>query len=619
MTQDSALDRSIAWGRVPVLLRGHRRVLLVTVDSFALAVCYIAFALLRYDDASSVPWSELAVLVLVGVVVMTALGAVSKLYRGRNAIASVDETTQLGLVVAVSTATAQFVNIFGPGQLVARTVPFGAGFAALAIMMLIRASWRRVVRRADYVDNGTRTPVLVLGGGDAGRELIRSMRTSPDSPYTPVAVLDDDPWKRHLRVEGVPVRGTIDDLEKTATDLGVKTVVVAIPSATSDLLSVLAGRASQIDVELKVLPGVAALFGTRISIRDIRDINTEDLLGRGQVDTDLAAIAGFLHDKRVLVTGAGGSIGAELSRQISLWEPAELMMLDRDESALHGAQLTIFGHGLLDTKEVILCDIRDAGALRRIFEDRRPEVVFHAAALKHLPMLEQYPLEAVKTNVLGTINVLEAAQAVGVERFVNISTDKAADPTSVLGLSKRVAERVTADVALEAEGTYMSVRFGNVLGSRGSVLTAWASQIAQGGPVTVTDPEVTRYFMTIHEACQLVLQAGAIGSDAEVMVLDMGEPIRLVEVARQLIAQSGKDIEIVYTGLREGEKMHEILIAGAEADRRPFHDLITHVDVPAVARDEVRSKSLAVDDATGVGLLKSWCGASAPVRRPVGV
>ncbi|GAA5147533.1 nucleoside-diphosphate sugar epimerase/dehydratase [Nocardioides marinquilinus] len=620
MALDTGLMRTVGTSRLPVVLRRYRLPLLLAVDSAALVLAYVGFALLRYlGTPSAVPWAELVELAVVAVVVTAGLGATGKLYQGRSAIASVDETIQLAFAVGAGTVVAQLVNVLGPGELVARTVPFGAGFAALALMVVARAHWRRVVHLARYVDDGDRTPVLVLGGGDAGRELIRSMRTSPDSPYTPVALLDDDPWKRHLRVEGVSVRGTLADLEDAVAVHQVSTVVVAIASATSELLAELAERAERLGVDLKVLPGVAELFGTRISIRDIRDINTEDLLGRGLVDTDLASIAGFLHGKRVLVTGAGGSIGAELSRQVSLWEPAELMMLDRDESALHGVQLTIHGHGLLDSDEVILCDIRDADALRRVFEERRPEVVLHAAALKHLPMLEQYPGEAIKTNVLGTVNVLEAARAVGVERFVNISTDKAADPTSVLGLSKRVAERVTADVARDASGTYMSVRFGNVLGSRGSVLTAWAAQIARGGPVTVTHPDVTRYFMTIHEACQLVLQAGAIGRDGEVMVLDMGEPVRVDDVARQLIAQSGRDIEIVYTGLREGEKLDEVLIAHGEADRRPVHDLITHVDVPAVPRHLVAAPEARADRGEALRLLRAWCEAPSPDRTPVGV
>jgi FlaA1/EpsC-like NDP-sugar epimerase len=253
-------------------------------------------------------------------------------------------------------------------------------------------------------------------------------------------------------------------------------------------------------------------------------------------------------------------------------------------------QLSVSGHGLLDSSDVVLNNIRDYDALLDIFRTRRPEVVFHAAALKHLPLLEQFPAEAVKTNVIGTANVLEAAQDVGVERFVNISTDKAADPTCVLGSSKRIAERLTAGVADEASGTYLSVRFGNVLGSRGSVLSAFAAQIAAGGPVTVTDPEVTRYFMTIEEAVQLVIQAGAIGRRGEALVLDMGEPVSIQSVAEHLIRQSGRPMKIVHTGLRPGEKLHEQVFGQGEPDERPIHPLISHVQVPPLALRAVRTE-----------------------------
>jgi FlaA1/EpsC-like NDP-sugar epimerase len=306
-----------------------------------------------------------------------------------------------------------------------------------------------------------------------------------------------------------------------------------------------------------------------------------DLLGRHQIDTDIGSIAHYLTGKRVLVTGAGGSIGSELCRQIARFSPAELIMLDRDESALHAVQLSIYGRAMLDSDDVVLADIRDSLFIDALFDERKPHVVFHAAALKHLPMLEQYPGEAVKSNVWGSLSVLESAKTHGVERFVNISTDKAANPCSVLGYSKRLAEGLTAAIAEEADGIYLSVRFGNVLGSRGSVLTAFAAQIAGGGPVTVTDPDVTRYFMTVREAVQLVVQAAAIGRDGEVLVLDMGEPVAIDGVARQLIELSGKEIDIVYTGLRDGEKMHEELWGDGESDLRPTHPLVSQTPVPA--------------------------------------
>jgi dTDP-glucose 4,6-dehydratase len=268
-----------------------------------------------------------------------------------------------------------------------------------------------------------------------------------------------------------------------------------------------------------------------------------------------------------------------LCRQIDHHAPAALIMLDRDESGLHQVQLTIQGQALLDAREMVVCDIRDRAALQAVFDEHRPDVVFHAAALKHLPLLEMWPGEAVKTNVLGTQNVLDASVAVGVKRFVNISTDKAARPTSVLGYTKRVAERLTASAAQEARGSYLSVRFGNVLGSRGSFLTTFRAQIAAGGPLTVTHPEVTRYFMTVEEAVELVVQAGAVGRSGEVLVLDMGAPVRILEVAERMVAAADEPIDIIFTGLRPGEKLHEQLWDDGEVDARPVHPLISHVPV----------------------------------------
>ena len=301
-----------------------------------------------------------------------------------------------------------------------------------------------------------------------------------------------------------------------------------------------------------MLPSTTQLLTENVGIRDIRDINLTDVLGRNQLDTDIDAIAGYLTGRRVLVTGAGGSIGSELCRQIHRFAPAELMMLDRDESALHAVQLSIHGRRVLDSDDVVLCDIRDARPSPTSSRNRRPEVVFHAAALKHLPMLEQYPAEAVKTNVIGTHNVLEAARLARVERFVNISTDKAANPASVLGYSKRIAEGLTAGHASKVEGTNLRSASATCWAAAARCSTSFAEQIADGGPVTVTDPDVTRYFMTIEEACQLVIQAGAIGRAGEALVLDMGEPVRIVDVARQLIGQAGRRVPVVYTGLRPG-------------------------------------------------------------------
>jgi len=424
---------------------------------------------------------------------------------------------------------------------------------------------------------------------------------NPLSPYLPVGFLDDNPDTHRLSISGVPVLGGRDQLAQARARTGATILLIAIPSADSTLISDISARARAISMEVKVLPAVQNLNERPLDTSDIRDLTDEDLLGRRKIVIDLQQISDYLVNRRVLVTGAGGSIGSELCRQLARFNPAELIMLDRDESALHEVQLSIHGRALLNTPQTVLADIRDAETIKHIFNTRKPEVVFHAAALKHLPLLETYPTEAYQTNVLGTLTLLEASAQAGVGVFVNISTDKAANPISVLGYSKRIAERITAHFGKTVpSGKYMSVRFGNVLGSRGSVLMSFRDQIANGGPLTVTHRGVTRYFMTISEAVQLVIQAGAIGESGEALVLDMGTPVSIYEVAKQLVANSGKAIEIEIVGLRAGEKVHEELFGDGEADVRPAHPLISHVQVPSTSSADVpqtapNAKQLMID------------------------
>lgn len=563
-------------------MSSHRHFWLLLFDStvWVLAVGFAAVARMDFQFAQ-VGWPSTMELAAICVVTFAIVGWNSRLHEGRAPLGSLDETIRLASAVLCVGVAVYLANLLFL-HLVPRSVPLIATLVAVIVMAWGRALVRAVRDNWSITDTAGRgQPVLVIGAGDGGRQLIRSMRRDPSSRWSPVGILDDDRHKRHLRIDGVPVLGTIADLSTLAREREVSTVVVAIPSAPASLLQDISNRAGDAHLSVKILPGVEDLLGGRAGIKDVRDINIPDLLGRRQIDTDVAAIAGYLTDQRVLVTGAGGSIGSELCRQISRWSPAHLIMLDRDESALHAVQLSIEGRALLDSSDIVLADIRDRDRIMDIFREHRPQVVFHAAALKHLPMLEQYPAEAVKTNIWGTQTVLEAAAAVDVERFVNISTDKAANPVSVLGYSKRIAEGLTAAMAARATGTYLSVRFGNVLGSRGSVLTAFAAQIAAGGPVTVTHPDVTRYFMTVDEAVQLVIQAAVLGHDGEALVLDMGEPVRIEAVARQLIELSRRDIAIEFTGLREGEKLHEVLLAEGEPDYRPRHRLVSHVPVPA--------------------------------------
>ncbi len=597
------------WGHVDLMsttihsaVRGRRPAVLMTFDAVALVAGYVVAVFVRTAGPEGY-LGHAATTAVVALLLQLVLGLVTYLYRGRVAVASIEETLLLGGVTGSIGIAFTVLNMLTDPFWLPRSVPLTGTALALLLMLVARAVWRY---RADHVfvltpSQGKRT--VVVGAGYSGTRLVRSMLSRPETGFRPVAFVDDDQWKRRRSHYGISVLGTLEQLPEVVARTDADTVVVAIPSADKDLLRPLAEQARLAGVELKVLPSFAESFASKADVRDVRDVNLHDILGRAALETDVASIAGYVTGKRVLVTGAGGSIGSELCRQLDHFGPAELMMLDRDESALHAVQLSIRGQALLDSDEVVLNDIRDIEALRRIFQERRPEVVFHAAALKHLPMLEQYPYEAMKTNVLGTANVLEVSCEVGVETFVNISTDKAADPKSVLGYSKRIAERLTASMAERAEGSYLSVRFGNVLGSRGSVLHTFTAQIAAGGPVTVVHPDVTRYFMTVEEAVQLVIQAGAIGEDGEVMILDMGEPVKILDVAHQLIAQSGKDIEVVFTGLREGEKLHEQLFGGAEDDERSRHPMVSHANVAPLSVDVVRAHDLR---GTHLGMLQAF-------------
>ncbi|WP_158630574.1 polysaccharide biosynthesis protein [Nocardioides daphniae] len=579
-------------------MQRHKTLVVTTFDVVVWILAYVAWTVIRLEgEVSGRYFGAALALGVTAAALHLVLGFPLRLHQGRSKLASLEEAVRLGFVTT-AVGLLIFVANFGP-QWVPRSIPAGAGLLTLITCLFGRALWRRMKERArerEEIEGTTR--VLLVGAGESAYDLVISMLRDPAKLWRPVGMLDDDPAKRHYRVRGVQVLGTTDQIAEVAEETGVDTLVIAIPSADAETVARFNLAGVEAGLNVKVLPAPTEILGEHVGIRDLRDIDLSDVLGRNQLDTDIESIADYIAGKRVLVTGAGGSIGSELCRQIHRFKPADLMMLDRDESALHAVQLSIHGRALLDSDDVILNDIRDIDALREIFQARRPEVVFHAAALKHLPMLEQFPAEAVKTNVIGTRNVLQVSREVGVERFVNISTDKAANPASVLGYSKRVAEKITAQVAKEAladgGGAYLSVRFGNVLGSRGSVLTAFASQIAAGGPVTVTDPEVTRYFMTIVEACQLVVQAAAIGEPGEALVLDMGEPVKILDVARQLIEQSGQPIRIEFTGLREGEKMHEELFGDDEpTDQRPRHQAVSHVPVPGVDDDAVDALPLA--------------------------
>lgn len=596
MTRDSGgrKDAIAGWfaaSRVFHLGVRNRYPLQAATDALAWPPALLAAVLFRYEFAfGDVRWGRAFLFGVLMAELQVAFGVWRGLYSGAARYGTFDELPALVTSVAAVVAAGYVANVFWLDRLVPGSAPLGAGPIALSLMVGIRYLWRILWELRLRPDRAVAAPVLVFGAGEAGDQLITAMLRNPESPYVPVGILDDDPRNAVLRLRGVPVLGNRTAIGRVAKGTGARILVIAVPSAPAPLVRELATLAAEAGLEVRILPPVSELLDGGPTIADVRPVTAVDLLGRHEVDTDVASIAGYLAGRKVLVTGAGGSIGSELCRQISRFEPALLMMLDRDESALHALQLMLEGRALLDAEMLVVADIRDAERMNEVFTSYRPDVVFHAAALKHLTLLERHPGEGWKTNVMGTQNVLDAALSSGVDRFVNISTDKSADPTSVLGYSKRIAERLTASAGRLSTGTYLSVRFGNVLGSRGSVLASFRHQIDAGGPVTVTDPEVTRFFMTIEEACQLVIQAGAIGRNGEALVLDMGEPVRIADVARQLIEASGRaGIEIEFCGLRPGEKLHEVLIGTGERDDRPFHPLVAHLSVPPLSADAVRN------------------------------
>ncbi|MGH3666263.1 MAG: polysaccharide biosynthesis protein [Egibacteraceae bacterium] len=578
-------------GPVFPLLARFRPVIQIGVDVLAWAAALTFATMARYDfEAARVSVGLLVLTVLLAGAAQAWAGLATGLYLGRRQFGSFEEVAVLAQATAVVTAVLFVANwlLFTP-QLVPRSAVLGGGVAALLLMGCARYAWRLFIERRRRPKGDDARRLLVFGAGDGGVQIVKAMLTNPSSPYVPVALLDDDTTKRYLTVKGVRVVGTRHTIGAAAETYQAGTLLIAVPTADAALVRDLSERARAAGLDVRVLPTVGELLDERVGVEDIRPVSEADLLGRHEINTDVGSIAGYLTGKRVLVTGAGGSIGSELCRQIDRFAPAELLLADRDESALHSVQLSLRGHAALDGPDVLLLDIREAERVDEVFAARGPQVVFHAAALKHVTALEAHPGEAVKTNVFGTINVLEAARRHGVERFVNISTDKAANPCSVLGYTKRIAERLTAWYAGEADGTYLSVRFGNVLGSRGSVLSVFREQVAAGGPVTVTHPDVTRFFLTVEEAVQLVIQAGAIGSDGQALVLDMGQPVRIADVARRLLDEADRPAEILYTGLRPGEKLHEQLFAEGERDHRPAHPLVSHVVLQCLRPGEIRS------------------------------
>ncbi len=430
---------------------------------------------------------------------------------------------------------------------------------------------------------------LIVGAGTAGTMLAKDLKQK-ESEYYPIAFVDDDVTKRNMEIIGVPVVGSRKDIEKLAKQYNVEMIIIAMPSASRATIAETIEYSKKVKCKIKMIPAMHHLLNGKVKLNTIRDISVEDLLGREPVRVNLEEISSYVTGKTVLITGAGGSIGSELSRQCANYNPKTLLLLGHGENSIYLIDMELRKqYPELDIRPII-ADIQDRPRIEQIFNEYKPEVVFHAAAHKHVPMMESNPAEAVKNNIFGTKNVAECSDQYGVERFVLISSDKAVNPTNVMGATKRVAELILLDLNQRSITSFAAVRFGNVLGSRGSVIPLFKKQIAEGGPVTVTHPEMVRYFMTIPEAVQLVIQAGAFADGGEVFVLDMGEPVKINDLACDLIRLCGfepnVDIHVAYSGIRPGEKLFEELLTSEEGTTATKHDRIF------VGKDDTHSKQL---------------------------
>jgi FlaA1/EpsC-like NDP-sugar epimerase len=487
-----------------------------------------------------------------------------------------------------------------------RSIPLISGalvLLALAGMRgLARLSFERSLQRTRSIRKGKK--VLIVGAGQAGTLLAREMLRHPDSGLHPAGYLDDDRNRRGQEILGFPVLGNISDLISVTAAHGIDEVLIAIPSASGEVIRRVVGLAAQARVPYRIMPGLYDLMSGKIGISQLREVDVADLLRRKPVVLELREIAQYLEGKVVLITGAGGSIGSELVRQVARFNPLRIILLGRGENSIYSIEKEARRLWPALSLTPVIADVRDREKLRTVFEKHRPHAVFHAAAHKHVPLMEANPDEAVFNNIGGTQNVAELCLEYEVQRLVNISTDKAVNPTSVMGASKRAAEQLIEQVAGQAKPgqSFVSVRFGNVLGSRGSVIPLFKEQISRRDPVTVTHPDMTRYFMTIPEAAQLVLQAGGLAQNGAVYVLDMGEPVRILDLARDLIQLSGlvpgEDVEIVFTGLRPGEKLYEELLTEEEGMSATRHSQISVARKSRVSAEEFQLQLKELWDAS---------------------
>ena len=564
-----------------------RRAFLVAYDIIAVCCCNFLSLLLRYElRLDDIPgyyrdavWSHLPVSILITLLLFYFF----RLYHSLWAFAGVSEMQNI-IVACFVSAALQGLTLLVFGRDVPKSYYFFNAFLLVAATMMSRFAYRfarEKRRRRHNKNNGT--AVMIVGAGDAGNTIIKEINSSYFSTMRIKTIIDDDPHKQGRFIQGIKVAGGRDKIVENAALFGIDEIIIAIPSAGRRTIKEIVEIAGQTNCKLRTLPGMYQLVNGEVDVSKLRDVDVEDLLGREPIKVDLDSILSYVKDKTVLVTGGGGSIGSELCRQIASHQPEQLIILDIYENNAYDIQQELLLKYPALKMTVLIGSVRNTGRINKIFETYRPDIVYHAAAHKHVPLMEVSPDEAIKNNVFGTWKTAQAAAMNNVKKFVMISTDKAVNPTNVMGASKRICEMIVQTFNKYYDTEFVAVRFGNVLGSNGSVIPLFRKQIEAGGPVTVTHPDIIRYFMTIPEAVSLVLQAGAYAKGGEIFILDMGEPVKILDLAKNLIRLSGykvdDDIRIEFTGLRPGEKLYEELLMDEEGMKETENRLI-HIGRP---------------------------------------
>jgi len=585
-------------GRMKALLeqRMARQAVKLTIDGLLAGLAWLVVSLIW----SSMPWYS--GLLPAWIALALAVGQIYRTTSQHYRVIGMKDATNLGLatlslVVASLILSLLAARFMVPPQIA--KIAFSASILTGVFWATLRCGCREWSESRDrqliasHSKAITAHRTLVIGAGRAAALVIQELSRHPHLGYLPVGLVDDAPSKQGVRIQGIPVLGNTIHLPSLIKEHAVTHAILAMPSAPGSVLRTLTAQLHECHIKVKTVPGVFALLGAQVWKPAIQDVSIEDILRRDAVHLDHSALSQAVAGATILITGAGGSIGSELARQVAAFKPGRIILLGRGENSLWTAQRSLESLFPKQAISLELMDIRNRSGLREVFEHYRPSVVLHAAAHKHVPFLETHPIEAVHNNIFGTLNVVEAALDFGTQAFVNISTDKAVNPTNVLGATKRIAECIVLEAAgRAAKGCrFVSVRFGNVLGSRGSVVPIFRDQIDCGGPITVTHPDMTRYFMTIPEASQLVIQAGMLGETARVYLLDMGEAVKILDLATDMARLSGltpgKDIEIQFVGLRPGEKLHEELCLERERISTAVHSKLFEVAPQGIPSQEL--------------------------------